>query len=68
MKTGDAIEHLKTGKRVARSGWNYTNVWLEIVKANGVCSSYIAMSLVGNTLVPYVFSNDDIMAEDWLVV
>lgn len=77
---GDAVELLKAGKRVARSGWNGKGMWLTLVKANaydvGIRSMggatkllpYIAMKTVQDELVPWLASQTDMLAEDWMII
>jgi hypothetical protein len=36
MTFGEAIEHLKEGKRVARSGWNGKGMWLVLIHGSRV--------------------------------
>ena len=76
---GDALVHLKLGRRVARSGWNGKGMWLNQIKStnydvgihsmNGATTllPYIAMKTVGDELVPWLASQTDMLAEDWYV-
>ena len=74
---GNAIEALKAGKRVARSGWNGKGMWLTHIdggesdlKDGSKFKSlpYIAMKTVGDELVPWLASQTDVLAEDWVVL
>lgn len=95
---GEALEHLKNGKKVARSGWNGKGMWLALVKpyqdavrsddtpcfcyrafelpdgAHGEPAKspkllpYIAMKTVGDELVPWLASQTDVLAEDWIIL
>lgn len=77
---GEALEAIKQGKRVARSGWNGKGMWLTLVKANaydvGIHSMggatkllpYIAMKTVQDELVPWLASQTDLLAEDWIIL
>lgn len=73
---GLAIEALKAGKRVTRSGWNGVGLWLEHYKPqHDVDLPYIRMSYpVGSKAypqgarVPWLASQTDMLAEDWTLV
>lgn len=77
---GEALEAIKQGKRVARSGWNGKGMWLTLVKANtydvGIRSMggatkllpYIAMKTAQDELVPWLASQTDTLAEDWITL
>lgn len=81
---GTAIQELKGGKRVARSGWNGKGMFIYYVPANSYPPStdialnyfggsvpydaYIAMKTANDTVVPWLASQTDILAEDWYVV
>jgi len=68
---GQAISALKNGHRVAREGWNGKGMWLELqVPDSGSKMSvpYIYMSTVTGDLVPWLASQTDVLAEDWLQV
>lgn len=86
MNFGQAIEALKAGKKVARSGWNGKGMFLYLVPAGeypartAVAKSvwgedglvpyqaYIAMKTVQGTVVPWLASQTDLLAEDWVEV
>lgn len=67
---GLALHALKDGKRVTREGWNGKNQWLEL-QVPDVNSKmkrpYIYISPVDGNLVPWVASQSDLLAEDWIV-
>lgn len=83
---GFAIQILKQGKKVARSGWNGKGMYLFLVGSdmsvpgiggwtftNGVndnmaCLPFIAMKTVDDKAVPWLASQTDMLAEDWLIV
>lgn len=74
MNFSMALEALKEGERVARSGWNGKGMFLFIVKnwtyTDGRQDNYpnlpfIAMKTAGNEVVPWLASQTDILAEDW---
>ena len=71
-----ALEMLKMGHRVARSGWNGKGMWL-VLKKPGLEGShpfdlplhpYVAMCTVDKTLVPWLCSQTDMLADDWELV
>jgi hypothetical protein len=78
MNFGQAIEALKAGKQVSRSGWNGKGMWLVLINNatfndvyNGVLfrhDPFIAMKTAGESLVPWLASQTDMLAEDWGVV
>lgn len=76
---GLAIEALKKGHRVARSGWNGKGMWLALVKkevADKVAFEFaaldagpwIGMKTADEKFVPWLASQTDMLAEDWAVV
>lgn len=71
LNFGLAIEALKDGRRVARNGWNGKGMFLYHVPASMQFPghrSYIEMKTVDDEYVPWVASQTDILAEDWVVV
>lgn len=78
---GDAVKYLKRGLKVARQGWNGKGMYLFYSPSLG-CQIYkehtnrdindlrpfIVMKAVDETLVPWVASQTDILAEDWYFV
>jgi len=84
MTFGHAVELLKAGYKVARSGWNGKGMWLYYVPANSYAAqtpaarsrfgdvvpyrAYIAMVTVDSDVVPWTASQTDVLAEDWTVV
>lgn len=83
-----AIRALKSGKKVARIGWNGKGMWLEFIKAteyqidghnlpvntaapDGNVQSllpFICMKTADNKYVPWLASQTDVLAEDWVVI
>lgn len=39
MNFGQAIEAMKSGKRVARAGWNGKGMWLALTPSSGILST-----------------------------
>jgi hypothetical protein len=72
MDFGDAIRTLKEGKRVAREGWNGKGQWLKLATSSMVGQStllpFIYICTVQGEIVPWLASQTDMLAEDWMVV
>lgn len=94
MKTLDfsqALDLLKAGWRVARSGWNGKDMWLTLSPGGVIPADkfwapnnrtfaegqpgqqaevlpYITMKTADNKIVPWLASQTDILAEDWVEV
>ena len=82
MDFGQAIEALKQGKKAARAGWNGKNMFLLNVPSNkwGIIeeiglnipkenlSPWIGMKTADGHFVPWLASQTDILAEDWIIV
>jgi hypothetical protein len=70
---GLAIEALKQGKNVARAGWNGKGMYLLFL--NGKTTDfgytllpYIGLKTVDDNFVPWVASQIDMLAEDWMII
>lgn len=83
LKFGEAIETLKGGGRVARAGWNGKGMWLGLVQGHHYnvpkgsamvfalgCEQlpWIGMKTADNKFVPWLASQTDMLAEDWVVI
>jgi len=84
MNFGEALEEVKQGCKIARSGWNGKNMFLYYVPANEYPAiteiaketfgdmvpygAYIAMKTAQNNVVPWLASQTDLLAEDWQIV
>lgn len=80
MDFGEAINKLKFGKRVARKGWNGKGIFLELQLPDAhskMTRPYIYIDTTGLTTenpytpkdrVPWLASQTDMLAEDWVVV
>lgn len=71
MDFGDAIRALKSGKLVARAGWNGKGMWLALQVPDAqskMGEPYIYLRTVAGTLVPWNPNNIDMLATDWFVV
>ena len=81
---GLAIEALKKGFKVCRTVWNGKGMFLYYVPENSYptqtqvaketfgklvpYSAYIAMKTAQNNVVPWIASQTDVLADDWLVI
>ena len=79
---GDAVAALEAGHKVARVGWNGKNMWLSYLDpynnhqftlcekdgAEGTYSPYIGMKTADNKYVPWLASQTDILAKDWVIL
>ena len=80
MSFGKAIELLKQGKRVARRGWNGKGIFIELQvpdEYSKMTSSYIYIDTTGlqtnnvaapKSRVPWLASQTDMLAEDWVTI
>lgn len=69
MKIGAAIALLEAGKRVARAGWNGKGMWLALQRPDTnskMTLPYIYMKTADDKLVPWLASQTDILADDWV--
>lgn len=69
-----ALSLLKSGRRVARAGWNGKGMFLFHVAAwtftdgrndNFPCLPFLAMKTATGDVVPWLASQTDILARDW---
>jgi len=67
---GLAIEAIKKGEKVARSGWNSKNMWIGYVHAVPLHKdeAYIRMKTVNGTFIPWLASQADILTNDWRII
>ena len=80
---GEAILAMKTGLKVARSGWNGKGLWLELQvpdEHSKMTLPYIYMNYPStpasetapsshlNARVPWLASQTDMLADDWVIV
>jgi hypothetical protein len=71
MTFGEAIIILKRGRKVARSGWNGKNMYLELQvpdENSKMTLPYIYMFTAQQDLVPWLASQTDILSNDWELV
>ena len=83
---GEALEALKSGNKVARSGWNGKGMFVFLVPGSRFKVSrppllgiypegteiqyhaHIDMKTADGQVVPWLASQTDVLAEDWVVV
>jgi hypothetical protein len=78
MKFGQATQLMQEGKKVQREGWNGKGMFLFLVGAeqwgfeayvSGVdllaTEPFVCMKTAGDTLIPWLASQADILANDW---
>lgn len=68
---GTALLYLRDGKRVAREGWNGKGMWiaLQIPDEHSKMSlPYIYIKTADDKLVPWLASQTDILASDWVAL
>lgn len=66
-----ALNLLKDNKKVARKGWNGVGMHIELqtpTETSKMKRPYVFMSPVDGQLVPWVASQTDLLANDWLEV
>ncbi len=68
LSFGHALEVLKSGGKVARSGWNGKNMYLFFKQGNLPYLPYLVMCTVQQEFVPWLASQTDVLANDWQVV
>ncbi len=76
MNFGDALNEAKDGAKIARAGWNGKGMWVRMIVPTGPseCDNgmenlpYLEMKTADDKLVPWLASQTDILAEDWVVV
>ena len=65
-----ALHALKQGGKVCRTGWNGRGMYIELqtpTETSKMTRPYIFMKTVDEQLVPWVASQTDLLAEDWIV-
>lgn len=67
----EALDAMHRGKRVQRNGWNGKGMWIAIQHPDAgskMSRPYIYMKTADESLVPWVASQTDLLADDWRVV
>lgn len=69
---GDVVKKMKyRGGRFARAGWNGKNMYIELQRPDAhskMTLPYIYMKTVQGDLVPWLASQTDMLADDWMEV
>ena len=80
MNFGEALQALKAGKKAARKGWNGKGIYIEMqfpdehskmtlpyiyIVTNGLVTDN---SYAPKGVVPWLASQTDMLAEDWIIV
>lgn len=71
MNFGQALDALKRGEKVAREGWNGKGMWLGLQRPDAhskMTLPYIFMSTAQGDFVPWLASQTDVLAEDWVLI
>jgi hypothetical protein len=71
MNFSQALDSIKLGSKVARHGWNGKNMWLMLQQPDlysKMTLPYIYMRTVQGDFIPWLASQTDILAEDWVIV
>ena len=72
MDFSAALQEIKNGKLLTRSGWNGPGQWVELVTEYYITRPYgttmlpfIAIKTAQGGFVPWVVSQTDLLATDW---
>lgn len=73
---GEALHALRRGRKVARAGWNGKGMWLTLIPNEGVVLEdsglrllpWIGMRTADAGFVPWLASQTDVLASDWIIV
>ena len=78
LNFSEALQEIKEGKKLQRSGWNGKGMWLILttiyshsIEQEGHSTVYvpfITMKTADNKFVPWLASPTDILADDWIIV
>lgn len=77
MNFGQALDAMKSGGKVARTGWNGKGLWLELQRPDAhskMTLPYIFINYPADAQntpgarVPWLASQTDMLAEDWMTV
>lgn len=68
MNFSEALELLKAGRRLKRTGWNGKNQFVFLVKETRIAGHlpYLAMRTVQENVIPWLASQTDLLADDWI--
>lgn len=73
---GLALVHVKEGGKAARAGWEPGGMWIRHVEPEGTSDfdygmenmPYLEMKTADDKLIPWVATQEDILAEDWILI
>lgn len=77
---GEALEYLKNGGEAARDQWLFgrpgTIMWIRLVEPEGTSDfdygmenrPYLELKQADDTLIPWVATHEDLLAEDWVLL
>lgn len=76
---GHAVELIKIGHRLARKGWNGKGMYITLVSGeywsldkheNSICEKrdWLGIKTIDNQFMPWVPSQSDVLAEDWIIL
>lgn len=68
MTFSEALDLVKKGERIARSGWNGSKMYVELQVPDEFSKMklpYLFISPIDGDLVPWVATQSDLLAEDW---
>ena len=71
MNCSEALVALKQGHQVAREGWNGKSMWINMQRPDmnsKMTLPYIYMYTAQGDRVPWLASQTDILADDWVRV
>lgn len=68
---GLALDYLKQGRKVARTGWNGKDMYIELqtpTETSKMTLPYLFMKTADDQLVPWLASQTDLLADDWFLI
>lgn len=73
---GEALSYVKDGGRAARAVWVMGGSWIRLVEPEGTSDfdygmenkPYLELKDADDTLVPWVATQEDLLAEDWILL
>lgn len=77
MNFSQALHAVKHGGHIARSGWNGKGMWVFYVPPEAAqvphkfgggypVQAFLMMKTADDTIVPWLISQSDVLAEDWV--
>jgi len=79
MKFSEALNHLESGEKVSRTGWNGTGIFIKIQfpdENSKMTAPYIYIDTTGlqtnnpdapKVVIPWLASQTDMLASDWQI-